>query len=157
MKERCIRRHFDSLKGGNSRLSSLGPRYKERHKTVSHFFIFLPFPTKSRSFLTSRVSLTSCTCTGNNLIFNESCCSLVFTFHSNIPNHLSLFGIMKFFTIASLLSVVGLASATNYTVIVGGNGTLTYNPSSISGVNVGDTIAFQLYVILCPDKYPLTD
>jgi len=50
---------------------------------------------------------------------------------------------MKFFTLASVLSLAGIASATNYTVIVGGNGTLTYNPSSISNVTVGDTIAFQ--------------
>lgn len=55
---------------------------------------------------------------------------------------------MKFFTVTSFLSLVGLACATNYTVIVGGNNTLTYSPDSITGVNVGDTIAFQLYVFL---------
>lgn len=53
---------------------------------------------------------------------------------------------MKFFAIASLLSLASIASAVNYTVIVGGNNTLTYNPPQLTNVTVGDTIAFQLYV-----------
>ncbi|KAH8117177.1 Cupredoxin [Phellopilus nigrolimitatus] len=49
---------------------------------------------------------------------------------------------MKFSSLVSALSAIGLASAANFTVKVGENGGLTYNPSSVNA-SVGDTIAFQ--------------
>ncbi|KAI0820188.1 Cupredoxin [Trametes gibbosa] len=50
---------------------------------------------------------------------------------------------MRFSTLAAALLPVGLALAqTTHTIKVGGNGTLTYDPSSITANN-GDTIQFQ--------------
>jgi len=48
---------------------------------------------------------------------------------------------MRFSTVV-LASAVAVSAQTVHNVIVGGNGTLTYNPPSISDVKVGDTIAF---------------
>jgi len=44
---------------------------------------------------------------------------------------------------ATAISAAAGALATEYNVLVGGNGTLTYNPPSISNVSVGDVIRFQ--------------
>jgi len=52
---------------------------------------------------------------------------------------------MRFSTaIAALASVcvAAVSAQQNFTVIVGGNGTVTYNPTSVNA-SVGDTIAFQ--------------
>lgn len=45
-------------------------------------------------------------------------------------------------SIAAALSVVATVSAETFTVLVGENGGLTYNPTSVNA-SVGDTIAFQ--------------
>ncbi|KAI5121023.1 hypothetical protein M0805_005968 [Coniferiporia weirii] len=50
---------------------------------------------------------------------------------------------MKLFSLATVLAATGFVSATVFTVTVGGNNSLTYNPPSISNVTVGDAIAFQ--------------
>jgi len=44
--------------------------------------------------------------------------------------------------LAGLLSVAAVSAQQTITVIVGGNGTLTYNPTSVMA-NVGDTLSFQ--------------
>jgi len=50
---------------------------------------------------------------------------------------------MRFSTVvAALVSIVAVSAQQNFTVIVGGNGTLTYSPTSVNA-SVGDTIAFQ--------------
>jgi len=50
---------------------------------------------------------------------------------------------MRFAAALVAISSAAGALATSYNVLVGQNGTLTYNPPSISGVNVGDVIHFQ--------------
>lgn len=50
---------------------------------------------------------------------------------------------MKFFAIASALAAATAVSAETFTVLVGENSGLTYNPTSINA-SVGDTVAFQL-------------
>jgi len=50
---------------------------------------------------------------------------------------------MRFSTVAATLAAIASASAqTTYNVIVGANLTVTYTPNVLTGVNVGDTIAF---------------
>jgi len=44
--------------------------------------------------------------------------------------------------IAALVPVVAVSAAQNFTVVVGGGSTLTYNPTTVNA-SVGDTIAFQ--------------
>lgn len=44
---------------------------------------------------------------------------------------------------AALVSAAVGVKATNYTVLVGANSNLTFEPTSLSGVNQGDMIAFQ--------------
>jgi len=48
---------------------------------------------------------------------------------------------MRFSTVV-LASAAAVSAQTVHNVIVGGNGTLTYNPPSLTGVAVGDTVAF---------------
>jgi len=50
---------------------------------------------------------------------------------------------MRFSTvIAALVPVVAVSAQQTFTVIVGGNNTLTFNPTSVNA-SVGDTVAFQ--------------
>jgi plastocyanin len=50
---------------------------------------------------------------------------------------------MRFSTVvAALVPVAAVSAQQNYTIIVGGNGTLTFNPASVNAT-AGDTIAFQ--------------
>lgn len=50
---------------------------------------------------------------------------------------------MRFSAIlVALTSVAAVSAAQNFTVIVGSNGTLTYNPPSVN-VSAGDTVSFQ--------------
>ena len=50
---------------------------------------------------------------------------------------------MKFFSVFAAASALSVVSAANITVLVGENGGLTYNPTSVNA-SVGDVIAFQL-------------
>jgi len=52
---------------------------------------------------------------------------------------------MHFFTtfVAAASVLASVASAAQFNVTVGENGTLTYDPSSITGVQAGDTVAFK--------------
>jgi len=50
---------------------------------------------------------------------------------------------MRFSTVAATLAAVASASAqTTYNVVVGANLSVTYTPNVLTGVNVGDTVAF---------------
>jgi len=49
---------------------------------------------------------------------------------------------MRLSVIAALASVAAVSAQQNFTVIVGGNGALTFNPTTVNAA-VGDTIAFQ--------------
>jgi len=49
---------------------------------------------------------------------------------------------MQLFNLLPVILSIGSALAANYTVIVGNNNTLTYQPSNITGVLVGDMINF---------------
>jgi len=75
---------------------------------------------------------------------------------------------MRFFVLTAVASLLSAASAANITVIVGKDGGLTYTPNSYDPIvasssfrhygliigfasvtaNVGDVVAFQLFVIL---------
>ncbi|KAJ4487714.1 hypothetical protein J3R30DRAFT_3430513 [Lentinula aciculospora] len=52
---------------------------------------------------------------------------------------------MRFSTAAAaaILSAVAFVKATDFSVIVGFNNTLTFNPNNLTGVNNGDTVSFQ--------------
>ena len=52
---------------------------------------------------------------------------------------------MQFLTLLPALLAAGSAFAANIQVVVGGNSTLTFNPSNVTAV-VGDTIDFVLCV-----------
>ncbi len=53
---------------------------------------------------------------------------------------------MRFSTFVAALLPVGAVFAETWNVTVGGNNTLTFNPTSVNATN-GDTIAFTLYEI----------
>ncbi|PAV23501.1 serine-threonine rich [Pyrrhoderma noxium] len=109
-------------------------------RNAPHYLLTFSFPPSSPiSFLlprTRRLSLISSSRSRIHIILQ----SFRF-FQSNVYVLFFFFPKMKF-SVAALLSVVSVVSAETFTVLVGENGGLTYNPTSVNA-SVGDTIAFQ--------------